>query len=141
VAALVSTLLASRASRVIGQRAVWILGNVVMALGVLVPIVLPGLAGIVVAAVCVGGTFMVNTMVGMQEARRVAGAHARRLMAAMTSAFALGQIVGPMLVSWLVRFEGGFSLALAAAAIPLLLAAVALFMNRGATGAALAAPK
>jgi predicted MFS family arabinose efflux permease len=128
-AAVLSTLLASRASLVIGQRAVWILANVVMAVGVLVPIVLPGMAGIVIAAVCVGGTFVVNTMVGMQEARRVAGAHARMLMAAMTSAFAVGQIVGPMLVSWLVRFEAGFSFALAAAAIPLFLAAYALFIK------------
>jgi predicted MFS family arabinose efflux permease len=141
VAALLSTLVASRASQVIGQRAVWTLGNVVMAVGVLVPIVLPGLAGIVIAAVCVGGSFMVNTMAGMQEARRVAGAHARMLMAAMTAAFAAGQIAGPMLVSWLVRFEGGFSFALAAAAIPLFLAAVALFVNRGAVGAALATPR
>ena len=46
------------------------------------------------SALLVGGTFMVVTMVGMQEARRVAGAGARRLMAAMTSAFAAGQIAG-----------------------------------------------
>ena len=140
-AAVVSTLLASRASLVIGQRGVWILGNLVMAAGVLIPIVLPGLVGIVIAAVCVGGTFMVNTMVGMQEARRVAGVRARMLMAAMTSAFAVGQIVGPILVSWLDRFEGGFSLALAVAAIPLCLAAYTLFMNRGTTLSALATPK
>lgn len=130
-AAALSTLFASRASLVIGQRAVWILGNLVMAAGVLVPIVLPGVVGIVIAAVCVGGTFMVNTMVGMQEARRVAGVHSRMLIAAMTSAFAVGQIAGPLLVSWLVRFEGGFSFALAVAAIPLCLAAYALFVNRG----------
>ena len=55
----------------------------------------PGLAGLLVAAVCVGGTFMVATMAGMQEARRRAGAAAPRLMAAMTAAFALGQLAGP----------------------------------------------
>ena len=112
----------------IGQRGVWILGkrgdgdrrrwsrSCV-----------PGLAGIAIAAICVGGTFMVITMVGMQEARRVAGARAGRLMAAMTSAFAAGQIAGPLLVGWLSRFEGGFTAALAIAAVPLFAAAWILF--------------
>ncbi|HYT16398.1 MAG TPA: YbfB/YjiJ family MFS transporter [Burkholderiales bacterium] len=49
-----------------------------------------------IAALCVGGTFVVVTMVAMQETRRVAGARPRMLMAAMTSAFAVGQIVGPL---------------------------------------------
>ena len=128
-AAVVSTLIAARLSLVMGQRGVWIVGSFVMALGVLIPPVLPGLAGIAIAALCVGGTFMVNTMAGLQEARRVAGAHARVLMAAMTSAFALGQIVGPLLVSSLIEMKGGFSLALVAAAIPLLLAACILFLR------------
>ena len=35
-------------------------------------------------------------MVGMQEARAVAGAGAHTLIAAMTSAYALGQILGPL---------------------------------------------
>ena len=54
---------------------------------------------LLVAAICIGGTFMVLTMAGMQEARRVAGNAAPRLMAAMTAAFALGQLLGPVVVS------------------------------------------
>jgi predicted MFS family arabinose efflux permease len=126
-AALLSTLAAARLTRVIGQREVWILGNLAMGIGMLVPIGVPGAAGIAIAAICVGGTFMVNTMVGMQEARRVAGARAGGLMAAMTSAFAAGQIAGPLLVGWLSRFEGGLTIALSSAAIPLFAAAWILF--------------
>jgi MFS family permease len=122
-AAVVSTAVAARLTRVLGQRRIWILGNVVMAAGVLTPIVLPGLIGIVVAAICVGGTFMVNTMAGMQEARRVAGSHARVLMAAMTSAFAVGQVAGPLLVGLLTGFQGGFAATLVLAAVPLAIAA------------------
>jgi predicted MFS family arabinose efflux permease len=129
-AALVSTLVAARLSKVLGQRGVWVLGNLIMAAGVLMPIAVHGLAGIIIAAVLVGGTFMVNTMVGLQEARRVAGAHARPLMAAMTSAFAVGQVLGPLLVSFLVGLPGGFAMALVAAAAPLLIAAYTLFVNR-----------
>ncbi len=126
VAAVASTLLAARLSRVVGQRRLWILGNLVMAAGILVPIVLPGLAGVAIAALCVGGTFMVITMVSLQEARRVGGAHTRVLMAAMVSAFALGQIAGPLLVSGFVAMQLGFAIPLITASGALVLAAYVL---------------
>ena len=47
-------------------------------------------------------------------------------MAAMTSAFALGQIAGPLSVSFVVRADGGFALALLAAASLLAASACAL---------------
>jgi len=40
--------------------------------GGVAPLLVPGLGGILAAAILVGGTFMVITMAGMQEARRVA---------------------------------------------------------------------
>ena len=129
-AAVVSTLLTVPVTRYLSNRDVWILSYVVMAAGVLVPIAVPGIEGIVVAALCVGGTFMVNTMVGLQEAKRVAGSRARLLMGAMTSAFATGQIIGPLLVSSLAGVREGFTVALIAAALPLLCAACILFMRR-----------
>jgi len=77
-----------------------------MALGVAAPVAVRGLAGILVAALCVGGSFMVVTMTGMQEALQVAGPHAARLMAAMTAAFATGQILGPVFASLLIEARG-----------------------------------
>jgi predicted MFS family arabinose efflux permease len=126
-AATISTVLGARLARRFGDRNVWIASNVAMAIGILVPIALPNLAGIVIAALCVGGTFMVNTMTGIHEARRVAGVHARALIGAMTSAFAVGQIMGPLLVAGLVHGTGGFSWALGASALPLLVAAYMLY--------------
>jgi MFS family permease len=74
-------------------------GMAVMAVGVAAPAVWPGLGGVLAGAVCVGGTFMVVTMASMQEAReRAAGGDATRLVAAMTAAFALGQLLGPLVV-------------------------------------------
>ena len=122
-AATVSTVLAARLASRFSHRNVWITGNVAMAIGTLVPIAVPNLAGIAIAALCVGGTFMVNTMAGIQEARRVAGVHARALIGAMTSAFAVGQIIGPLLVAGLVHVPGGFSWALGISALPSLVAA------------------
>ena len=97
-----------------------------MALGVVIPLIVGGLPGIMIAALLVGGTFMVITMAGMQDARRVAGPQARALMAAMTSAFALGQILGPVIVSLLVQSTGGFAPALVLAASMLVLSAISL---------------
>ena len=131
-AAAVSTLAAARLTGVFSHRAIWIVGNLVMAAGVLVPVVVPGLVAIVVAALLVGGSFMVNTMVGLQEARRVAGPQARLLMAAMTAAFAAGQIAGPLLVS-VLSVKNGFSAALVGAALPLFLAAYLLKVKKTET--------
>jgi predicted MFS family arabinose efflux permease len=125
-AAVASTFVAARVARTFPLRRVWAASHLVMAAGVVMPLVLPGLAGIIVAALCVGGTFVAITQVGLQEARAVAGEHARALIAAMTAAFALGQIVGPLAVSALVRASGGFSAALVLAAALLALSALAL---------------
>jgi Uncharacterised MFS-type transporter YbfB len=111
------------------QRKVWTVAILVMALGVVLPLLIPGLSGILVAAVLIGGTFMVITMAGMQEARRIAAEHARPLMAAMTSAFALGQIVGPLWVS----YASSVVHALVAAAAVLVLSAAVLLRNANKT--------
>lgn len=94
------------------NRVAWIASHLVMALGVAAPVFWAGIGGIVLAALCVGGTFVVITMVGLQEARALAGAQAPRLMAAMTAAFAAGQIAGPLCVSLIVSVGGGFAAAL-----------------------------
>jgi predicted MFS family arabinose efflux permease len=129
-AAVVSTLLAARMGRFMTHRETWIAGNLAMALGVVLPTVVQGLSGIMIAALLVGGTFMVITMAGMQEARRVAGTRARALMAAMTSAFAVGQIVGPVSVSYLTGATSGFAPALIVAATLLVLSACLLLRCR-----------
>src|SRR5712691_2708535 len=126
VAAIISTVFAAQLKRFLSHRAVWIGGHLVMALGVVIPLIVGGLPGIMMAALLVGGTFMVITMAGMQDARRVTGPHARALMAAMTSAFALGQIPGPVIVSFLVQSTGRFAPALVLAASMLALSAISL---------------
>jgi MFS family permease len=99
VAAASSTVLASSLLGTLQPRRAWTYGQFVMAIGVALPAVQPTLFSIVLSAICVGGTFMVITMAGMQEARRLAGQNAPRLMAAMTTAFGVGQLVGPLTLS------------------------------------------
>lgn len=96
LAAVLSTLSVSFLLGHWAPRRVWGWAAVVMAVGVLLPALAQGLAVLLISAACVGGTFMVITMAGMQEARLQGGA---RLMAAMTASFACGQMVGPLLLN------------------------------------------
>jgi hypothetical protein len=129
LAAAVSTLVVSRWWRDRAPRRVWAWAQLVMVAGVLVPALRMNVATLLWCAVCVGGTFMVATMTGIQEARRVAGAAAPRLIAAMTAAFAVGQLVGPFSVKSLGSSSSpGIALphGIAAAVLLLGLAALAL---------------
>ena len=51
------------------------------------------------SALLVGSTFMVMTMAATREAGRIARGSRSRLIAALTAAFAIGQIAGPLLVA------------------------------------------
>ena len=97
-AAAMSTTIASLMLREAAPRRVWAISLIVMAAGVVAPVIAANAAMLVFAAIAIGGTFMVLTMAGLQEARRVAG-NAPRLIAAMTAAFAIGQLLGPVVVS------------------------------------------
>jgi predicted MFS family arabinose efflux permease len=125
-AALVSTLAAGRLSAHVSNQLIWAIGHVLMAIGVAVPVVWPSIAGIVLSSLCVGGTFMVITSAAMQEARRVAPANSTSLMAVMTTAFAIGQILGPVLVSFVANQQRGLDISLFAASTLLVLSALAL---------------
>jgi MFS family permease len=125
-AAASSTFAAAWLARVIANRRLWMASQFTMAAGVAVPVLWPGIAGIMLAALFVGGTFVVCTMVGLQEARLVAGSHATGLMAAMTAAFALGQVFGPLSVSYAIRMGMDIATALLVACALLLLSGVAL---------------
>ena len=130
IAAALSTLVAGAAARVGGNRRSWALSHLVMALGVAAPALWPTIGGIMVSALLVGGTFMVGTMCGMQEAQVVGGPHATALMAAMTAAFGAGQIGGPLLVAYAVGPSGDFSGPLSIAGVLLLVSAGALSRPR-----------
>ena len=117
LAAAASTLAAAPFSRRFGHRRVWAAAALVMALGVASPLLFPGFAGIAVAALLVGATFMVITMSGLREAPH--------LVAPLTAAFAAGQIAGPLLVA----ASAAFAVPLIAASLLLTASAAALVFN------------
>ena len=103
---------------------------VVMALGVFLTAVGGRLETLCAAAVCVGGTFMVATMSCLQEARRIGGDAPGRLIAAMTAAFAVGQLSGPLTVGSGNSIGRAIALPSAIAAAVLLLAGAILLALR-----------
>lgn len=133
LAAFLSTLLAAALSG--RRRDRWLLGGsfALQALGEALIALSPTIAGTALCALFVGGTFMVITMEGLREARRIAGPDASRLMGAMTAAFAVGQILGPLYAGVLVKRSDSFTESLLTAALLMAVGAVALLWNGQAT--------
>jgi hypothetical protein len=96
LAAALSTLLAGWGLRRVNRLKIWSGCHLLMAAGALLPSVWRTGLSIAVSALLVGGTFMIVTMVGLQEARARAPAAPTALLGRMTGAFAFGQILGPL---------------------------------------------
>lgn len=124
-----STLVAGQLSRRWTDRGIWVASYVVMALGVALPALIAGVGPLFLSSLAVGGTFLVITMVALREARALADDAAPELIAAMTAAFAVGQILGPLAAGYLSELEGSFAPALLAAATLLLASAAILTLD------------
>jgi hypothetical protein len=110
---------------------VWSVSNVVMGLGVLLPSLWSNVLTIALSALMVGSTFIVVTLAGLQEGRARVTGDATPLLGRMTSAFALGQIAGPIASSLLLHVpafaRSGLDIALQLAAATLFASAVVLW--------------
>lgn len=96
----------------------------IQAIGVVLPALLPTALGYVGSALIVGGTFMGTVTIAMPAAKRVSHTVRQNLIAVMTAAYGIGQIVGPLLASYLFAASGSFDTSLTAAMCGLLLAAL-----------------
>ena len=105
LAAAASTVLAGRALARWRLQDVWAVCHLTMALGTALPLL--GRSGLAIAAsaLLVGGTFVVATMAGLQQARALAPSDPTELLGRMTAAFALGQIAGPLVALALARVQ------------------------------------
>lgn len=121
--AAVSTWLAGWWMRHASRLQVWACCQALMGLGALLPGVWPGGFSIAASALLVGGTFMVITLVGVQEIRARAVHAPAAAVGRMTAAFATGQIAGPVASALLLYVPAlraqGLALALQAAALAL----------------------
>jgi len=88
-------------------------------------------SGIVLAAALLGATFMGITALGLIWGRRLAQGDPRRILAVMTAAFGVGQIIGPTLAGVVFDATGSFLFPSLVASAALLVAAI-LAERRGA---------
>ncbi|NKB52705.1 MAG: YbfB/YjiJ family MFS transporter [Rhizobiaceae bacterium] len=125
--AFLSTLVASRLQKIYSIRMIWVVSQIIMAIGLLLPALYPHIVTIILAGISVGGTFMIITMMGMKEVHRIAPSHdIMRHLGAMTAAFAGGQMIGPMFASWIYGLTQSFSTSLIFASLILVATLLAL---------------
>jgi MFS family permease len=94
----------------------------VQAVGVILP-VLHTPVSYLLRAILVGGTFMGTVTIAMPAARKVAAKVRFNMLAIMTAAYGVGQIVGPLMANALYLRTGSFDASPIIAAIALVLAA------------------
>lgn len=114
--------IAAQLGQRLAPRQVWIRAQWLLAGGVLAPVVSVNVMTLLIAAVCVGGTFVVMTMSGIKELMRISGPDAARAVGMGTTAFAVGQILGPLTVSLFAGTSNAFQ-------IPSIIAATALVLS------------
>ena len=130
-AAAVSTIVVALLFDRFNRLRVWACSHLLMATGVVLPTIWLSLETIAIAAFLVGGTFMVITMLGLQEARSRSPDNPTTILGSMTAAFATGQLAGPLASGALgllsIDHVAAVSMALQLAAIGLAMSAVALW--------------
>ena len=109
----------------------WAVCHGLMALGALLPSIWLTPISLAASALFVGGTFMVVTMLGLQEARMRDPDHAAAALGRMTAAFALGQFAGPLALTFAPSGGPGLNLGLRIAGAALLLTVPALWALGG----------
>jgi len=112
------------AGRRLGVMPAFAIAAIVEAAGVFASVVSTGISALFLASALLGGTFMGLTALGLIAARDLAPADARRWVGILTSAFGLGQIVGPIVAGYGYDLTGSFFL-------PSLLAVAALVVGAG----------
>lgn len=123
LAAAPSVALWTRAAMAHTIQAAFAAASVVEAVGVLSSVVWPNALGVFLAAILVGGTFMGLAALGLMGARARATGHPDRVIAVMTVAFGLGQMIGPLFAGIAFDHLGSFTAPSIVAASGLLVAA------------------
>ncbi len=111
----------------IGILQAYTLATLMLAAGVAASVLWVSPLGALLAAALLGGTFMALTALGLAAARLMVSGDPRRVLALMSAAFALGQILGPAFAGYLHDLTGSFLSSSLTATAGLLIAAVLSF--------------
>ena len=103
--------------------------TLVQAIGVALPVLIPGITSAFIGAALLGGTFMGIAGLAQWLARLPDPQASARRIGFITAFYGLGQIAGPLLVAWLDR-GNDFTLPVLLAAAALLISAMLLEVSR-----------
>ena len=110
--------------------AAFALGCLIEAIGVAASVMLAGGIGPLLGGILLGGTFVGVTALGLRIGREMAPRSPRRVLATMTAAFGIGQILGPIAAGFIAEWTGDFVLASSVASVALLGAAAISLVSR-----------
>jgi len=116
LAVVVGAILGARIPGHLDNRLLLAAGYLMQALGVLLSVVWPTVAGFTLGSLLLGLPFTAITMFAVRDARRLRGNAASSLIGLATASYGVGQIVGPLFAAPLAQRTGSF-------AVPLLVAA------------------
>ncbi len=111
-----------RLAQRIGLLRAYAVACLVEAAGVAASVEWNSIAGVCVAAILLGGTFMGLTALGLMSARSLAGGRVQRAIGLTTASFGFGQMAGPTVAGIMSEQSGNLRSASLAAAVALVFA-------------------
>lgn len=99
--------------------------------GILMAEIIPGISGLVIAAILVGGGLMCAVQLALQRSRELAPEHVRYMAGLLTTFYAIGQLIGPMISFVATYFTGRLEPALYVAFVGLLIGGALVFKPIG----------
>lgn len=106
---------------------------VLQGIGVVLPALSQAPASYIASALIVGATFMGTVTIALPATKHVSGSLKMNMMAVMTAAYGIGQIIGPLVASALYARTHSFSPSLWSATAALWLGALLTFAKRSPT--------
>ncbi|WP_036774321.1 YbfB/YjiJ family MFS transporter [Photorhabdus australis] len=94
----------------------------IQAIGILMSEIMPGIGGLALGSLLIGGGFMCVVQMALQYGRELAPEHSRYMAGLLTTGYAIGQLVGPMLSAVSTAITGKLEPALYVALITLVIA-------------------
>ena len=117
LAAIPSCFLWAHLARRIGYPSALVLAHMLQAIGILLPLLHAGTAGVYGGALFFGATFMGIVTLSVGWGRSLLPNRTGRVIGILTTAFGAGQIIGPAAAGRLAEITDGFTLPLVAAAL------------------------
>ncbi|NYZ16001.1 YbfB/YjiJ family MFS transporter [Azospirillum sp. RWY-5-1] len=139
LAAAVSPALWAWTGRRLGLWRALMLAHTVQAVGILLPLAGLGVAGGLLSAALYGGTFVGIVGLAFGLGRQLSGGASARIIGALTTAYSVGQVLGPLPAGLAVEATGSYGVALAGAAGAVMLGTLLLALGSALSGRGLRA--